>query len=221
MPAQSATGSQIMRSAFALAAVVAIVGLVGGTWWMTRPGAGGDDPFAACRATSIGTGVASIGGPLSLVDETGAAVTEAEVIAKPTLIYFGYTYCPDICPTDNARNAEAIDLLAAQGHDVEMALITVDPERDDPERLTDYTDYLHPEAKGYTGSLEQIQAAAKTYKAYFRKEDNPDPEFYLVDHSTFTYLMLPGTGFAEFFKREVSPAEMAERVGCFLEATAP
>ena len=62
-----------------------------------------------------------------MIDENGAPVTEAEVISKPTLVYFGYTYCPDICPTDNARNAEAIDLLAAAGHDVEMALITVDP----------------------------------------------------------------------------------------------
>ncbi|MCB1329857.1 MAG: SCO family protein, partial [Maritimibacter sp.] len=70
---------------------------------------------------TVGTGVASIGGPLSLIDENGAQVTEAEVISKPTLVYFGYTFCPDICPTDNARNAEAIDLLSQQGHDVGMA----------------------------------------------------------------------------------------------------
>ena len=207
-----------MRSAIVLSAAVAAVAVAGGAWWVARSGAGSDDPFAACREGAVGTGVASIGGPLSLIDKNGAAVTEAEVISKPTLVYFGYTYCPDICPTDNARNAEAIDLLAAAGHDVEMALITVDPERDDPERLRDYTDYLHPDAQGYTGTLEQIRAAAQTYKAYFKKEENADPEFYLVDHSTFTYLMLPETGFADFFKREVSPAEMAERVGCFVEA---
>jgi protein SCO1/2 len=206
-----------MRIAIVISAVAAAAAVAGGAWWAIRPGTD-DDPFAACRASSVGTGVASIGGPMSLVDETGAAVTEAEIISKPTLVYFGYTYCPDICPTDNARNAEAIDLLAAAGHDVGMAMISVDPERDDPERLRDFTDYLHPEAMGYTGSLDQVQAAAQAYKAYFKKEENPDPDFYLVDHSTFTYLMLPGIGFADFFKRDISPAEMAERVGCFIEA---
>jgi len=209
-----------MRIAIVISAAVAAVALAGSAWWVTRSSAD-DDRFAACRASSVGTGVASIGGPVSLIDENGAEVTQADLIRKPTLVYFGYTFCPDICPTDNARNAEAIDLLAAAGHDVEMALISVDPERDDPARLRDYTDYLHPEAVGYTGSLEQIKAAALAYKAYFKKEENPDPDFYLVDHSTFTYLMLPDTGFAEFFKREVTPAEMAERVGCFIDAAAP
>ena len=207
-----------MRIAIAFSAVVAASALAGGAWWVSRNGAGSNDPFAACRTSSVGTGIASIGGPMSLIDETGAPVTEAEIISKPTLIYFGYTFCPDICPTDNARNAEAIDLLAAAGHDVGMALVTVDPERDDPARLRDFTDYLHPDAMGYTGTMEQIKAATQAYKAYFKKEDDPDPDFYLVDHSTFTYLMFPETGFAEFFKRDVSPAEMAERVGCFVEA---
>lgn len=207
-----------MRTAIVISAAVAAAALAGGAWWVTRTGAASDDPFAACRAGAVGTGVASIGGPLSLIDENGQAVTEAEVISKPTLVYFGYTYCPDICPTDNARNAEAIDLLAAEGYDVGMALISIDPERDDPEQLRDYTDYLHPDAMGYTGTLEQVQAAAQAYKAYFKKQDDGDPDFYLVDHSTFTYLMFPELGFAEFFKRDVSPAEMAERVGCFVDA---
>jgi len=208
-----------MRNAIVISAVVAAAALAGGAWWVIGPGAGSDDPFAACRTNTVGTGVASIGGPLSLIDENGKPVTEADIISKPTLIYFGYTYCPDVCPTDNARNAEAIDLLAARGYDVGMALISVDPERDDPERLRDFTDYLHPDAMGYTGTLEQVQAAAQAYKAYFKKEENADPEFYLIDHSTFTYLMLPGTGFADFFKRDVSPEEMAERVACFIDAS--
>ncbi len=193
------------------AAAVVVTGLgVGGYFALFAK-----DP-GTCSASSVAGG--DIGGPFELVTPDGTTVTERDVFTEPSLVYFGYTYCPDICPTDNARNAEAIDLLAAQDHDVEMALITVDPERDDPEQLRDYTDYLHTEAKGYTGSLEQIQAAANAYKAYFRKEDNPDPDFYLVDHSTFTYLMLPDTGFVEFFKRDVPPAEMAERVGCFVDA---
>lgn len=208
-----------MRHIISAVIVLMAVALVGATWWVGRSGAGGDDAFAQCRTGTVGTGAASIGGPLSLIDENGQAVTEADILTKPTLVYFGYTYCPDICPTDNARNAEAIDLLAAEGYDAQMVMISVDPERDDPERLRDFTDYLHPQALGYTGTLEQIRAAAQAYKAYFQKEENADPEFYLVDHSTFTYLMLPETGFAEFYKREVTPAEMADSVACFLDAT--
>ena len=180
----------------------------------------GSDKFAACRASTVAGGAGTIGGPFTLTDENGKRVTDKDVLNQPSIVYFGYTFCPDICPTDNARNAEAIDLLSQQGYDVGMALISVDPERDDPERLRDFTDYLHPEAMGYTGSMEQIQAAAQAYKAYFKKEDDPDPDFYLVDHSTFTYLMLPGTGFADFFKRDVTPADMAERTSCFVEAAA-
>ena len=209
-----------MRYLFSAAIVFVAVAIVGATWWVGRSGAGGEDPFAQCRGGAVGTGTASIGGPLSLVDENGQAVTEADILTKPTLVYFGYTYCPDICPTDNARNAEAIDLLSQQGHDVGMALISVDPERDDPERLRDFTDYLHPQALGYTGTLEQIRAAAQAYKAYFKKDENGDPEFYLVDHSTFTYFMLPGTGFAEFYRREVTPQDMAASMRCFLDAAA-
>lgn len=207
-----------MRTAIAITAAVGAVALLGGTWFITQPS--GEDQFAACRSNSVGTGMASIGGPMSLIDEQGEPVTEREVISKPTLVYFGYTFCPDVCPTDNARTAEAIDLLTAAGRDVGMAFISIDPERDDPERLRDFTDFLHPDTVGYTGTPQQVQAAANAYKAYYRKEDNPDPDFYLVDHSTFTYLMFPETGFAEFFKRDVTPEEMAERVGCFIDAGA-
>lgn len=203
------------RTIVVLAAAFAAV-LLGLTWWLGRPAS--DDAFAQCRATSVGTGVASIGGPMSLVDENGRPVTEADILTKPTLLYFGYTFCPDVCPIDNARNAEALEILLSKGYDVQMVFISVDPDRDTPERLRDFTDFLHPEALGYTGTMEQIRAAAQAYKAYFKKEENADPEYYLVDHSTFTYLMLPETGFAEFFKRDIPPGEMADRVQCFLDA---
>lgn len=205
-----------MRKMIAIVAGVAVLALVGVSWWATRPS--GDDPFAQCRATSIGTGIGSIGGPLSLIDENGKPVTDAEMFTKPTLLYFGYTFCPDVCPLDNARNAEALDLLLARGYDAQMAFISIDPERDDPARLRDFTDYLHPEAYGYTGTMEQIRAASQAYKTYFKKEEDPDPDYYLIDHSTFTYLVLPETGFVEFFKRDETPEAMAERVACFIDA---
>jgi len=194
-----------MQKIIALAAAAVAV-FAGVAWWMSRPAE--NDRFAQCRETAIGTGIASIGGPLSLIDENGNPVTDAEMFTKPTMVYFGYTFCPDVCPLDNARTAEALDILIERGYDAQMAFISVDPERDDPERLRDFTDYLHPEAYG----------SSQAYKTYFRVEDDPDPEFYLIDHSTFTYLVLPEIGFVEFFKRDEGHEAMADRVGCFIDA---
>lgn len=199
---------------YAAAAVVAAVALVGGSLlWVQMNRA--DDPFAKCRAGAVAGG--DIGGPFTLVDETGKTVTDADVLAKPSLVYFGYTFCPDVCPFDNARNAEAVDLLEQRGIEVTPVFISVDPPRDTVEVLRDFTDNLHPRMIGLTGTPEQIKAASQAYKTYFKVQD-PEDEFYLIDHSTFTYLMLPGTGFADFFKREVTPQEMADRVQCFVEA---
>lgn len=206
-----------MRNVIVAIAMLILVGVVGATWFVLR--SGGEDKFAQCRDTRVATGADSIGGPLSLIDENGNPVTEADMFTKPTLLYFGYSFCPDVCPIDNARNAEALDILKAEGYEAQMSMITVDPDRDTPEQLRDFTDYLHPEALGYTGSMEQILEAVRAYKAYFRKEENGDPDYYLVDHSTFTYLVLPKTGYVEFFKRDINPRDMADRVKCFIDAS--
>ncbi|RME18168.1 MAG: SCO family protein [Alphaproteobacteria bacterium] len=205
-----------MRKIVAITAALAVAGFLGLSWWMTRGGP--EDAFAQCRQTSVGTGTASIGGPLSLIDENGKPVTDKDIFTKPTLLYFGYTFCPDVCPADNARNAEALDILLGDGYDAQMAFISIDPERDTPERLRDFTDYLHPQALGFTGSMEQIRAASQAYKTYFRKQEGGDPDYYLIDHSTFTYLVLPEIGFVEFFRRDTTPEDMARRTECFIEA---
>ncbi len=199
----------------AIAAVVAIAALLGITWFISG---GQDDRFSGCGGSVIGTGAASIGGPFEGIDENGNPVTDADIITKPTLLYFGYTFCPDVCPLDNARNAEALDLLQERGYDAHMAMYSIDPERDVPERLKDFTDFLHPDMIGITGTPEQLKAASQAYKSYYRKEEDGDPEYYLVDHSTFTYLVLPEYGFVEFFKRDDTPQEMADRAGCFIDA---
>lgn len=208
-----------MQRIYAMTAATAIVALVGVTWFVTG---GEDDAFAECRAGAIGTGVASIGGPFELTDETGALVTEKDVITKPTLVYFGYTFCPDVCPLDNARNAAAMRILDGQGYDVQAAFISVDPERDTPEHLADFTSYMHDNMIGLTGTQEQVKAASQAYKTYYRKQEPEEgmEEYYLMDHSTFTYLMFPNSGFADFFKRDETPESMAKRVSCFIDAGA-
>jgi protein SCO1/2 len=200
---------------YAGTAMALVTAMIGGTIYMAFFNSP-DDPLAQCRGGVVATGNASIGGPFELISETGETVTEAEVLTKPALIYFGYTYCPDVCPMDVARNAEAVDLLQERGYDVLPVFVSVDPGRDTPEVVADFTDAMHPDMLGLTGSPEQVAAASRAYKTYFRKQDG-DPDYYLVDHSTFTYLMLPNSGFADFFRREDSPVQMAERVACFLD----
>ena len=179
--------------------------------WGRTPG----DVYADCRQGVAG---GDIGGPFTLVDQTGAVVTENEVLAKPALVYFGYTFCPDVCPLDNARNAEAVDILEEQGFEVTPVFITIDPARDTSAILAEYTANFHPRMLGLTGSDGQIMAAAQAYKVYYKKQDSGD-EFYLMDHTVYTYLMLPGSGFADFYRRDVTAPDMARSVGCFLQAS--
>lgn len=196
-------------------AIALVTAMIGGTVYMAFFNSP-DDPLAQCRGSVVATGTASIGGPFELVSVTGETVTDADVLTRPSLVYFGYTYCPDVCPMDVARNAEAVDLLQERGLDVQPVFISVDPERDTPEVVAWFTEAMHPDMIGLTGSAEQVAAASRAYKTYYRKQESDD-EYYLVDHSTFTYLMLPGSGFADFFRREDSPTQMAERVACFIE----
>lgn len=188
-------------------AVLAVLVLGPALWWQLR----GPDP--GCGGTVVGGG--SIGGPFTLVDQTGRTVSEAEVLAGPALVYFGYTFCPDVCPFDVARNADAVDLLAAQGLIVRPVFVTVDPARDTVEVLRDYAGYMHPELVALTGSEAQVDAAARAYRVYHQRGDGED---YLVDHSTYTYLMLPGTGFADVMGRDLSAEEIAARTACYLMA---
>jgi protein SCO1 len=206
-----------MTRFYAGAAAAVVVTLIAATIWFAFL-RGADDPYAACRTTSIAGGSASIGGPFTLVDQSGRTVTDADVITKPSLVYFGYTFCPDVCPLDNARNAEAVDILEEMGLEVTPVFISIDPARDTPEVLADFAENLHPRMIGLTGSDAQVKAASQAYRTFYRVQDSDD-EFYLVDHSTFTYLVLPKTGFVEFFRREVTADEMARTVACFIEAS--
>ena len=209
-----------MTKYYAWGAVVAVVLLIVGMVAATMGGWGPDDKYGQCRATKLAGGAGDIGGPFTLVDETGKSVTSEEVISEPSLLYFGYTFCPDVCPLDNARNAEAVEILESRGQMVQPVFISIDPDRDTPEILRDFTDNLHERMLGLTGSPEQVAAASKAYRTYYKKHD-PEPgneEFYLVDHSTWSYLVFPGEGLVGLFKRDETPQTMADRIGCFLDA---
>lgn len=205
-----------MTRIYAYIAVLLVAALLGGMAFFVFRGPDGDQ-FAECRASSVIGGKATIGGPFELVNHHGETVTEKDVITKPTLLYFGYTYCPDVCPTDNARNAEAVDLLAEKGLEVTPVFISIDPERDTPEMMAEFVGYMHEKMIGLTGTLEQVKAASRAYKTFYRRTS--EDEDYLMDHSVFTYLVLPEHGFVEFFGRDTSPAEMSETVACFVNVS--
>lgn len=203
-----------MTRLYAGLAVAAVIGLVGGSLLYVQLNRG-DDVFAACRQGQVAGG--DIGGPFTLVNTSGQTVTDKEVLRKPSLVYFGYTFCPDVCPLDMSRNVEAVDKLEAMGIDVTPVFISIDPERDTPAALADYAANLHPRLVALTGSDEQVQAASRAYKTFYKRRDTGD-EFYLIDHSTFTYLVLPDKGFVDFFRREITSEQMAESVACFVKA---
>ena len=175
------------------------------------------DRFASCRQGAVAGGVGQLGGEFTLTNESGVRVTSAEVFREPSLLYFGYTFCPDVCPLDSARNAEAVDLLAEQGISATPVFISVDPKRDTPEALRDFGDAIHPKMIGLTGSEAEIADVNKQWRNYAKVNDD-GTDYYLVDHMTNTFLVLPGFGTVDFFGRDVSPEEIADRTACFVAA---
>jgi protein SCO1 len=205
-----------MTRLYAAAAATATIALLGGLFTYVQLNRA-EDAFAECRQGQVAGG--DIGGPFTLVNTAGQTVTDKDVLTKPALIYFGYTFCPDVCPFDMARTVEAVDLLAARGIDVTPVFISIDPERDTPEALADYAANMHPALVALTGSADQVRAASQAYKTYYLRQESED-EFYLMDHYTLTYLMLPDIGFVDFFRREITSDQMADSVACFLKAEA-
>ena len=201
---------------YSIIAAGLVAALLGGLGYMvlTRSDAG---DFAQCRGTSIAGGAGAIGGPFELVDHTGQTVTDADFADRPVLIYFGYTFCPDVCPLDTARNAQAIDLLAERGYEVTPVFVSVDHQRDTLEALAEYVRFMHPEMIGLTGSAEQLREAARAYRVYYAVQETED-DFYLIDHSTFSYFLLPEHGFVDVIRRDQSPEQVADMLACFIDA---
>lgn len=204
-----------MTRVYAIAAVVFMTLLIAGVWLATRV-IGPDDQFAQCRTSQIAGGASQIGGPFELLNSKGETVTDKDVLTGPSLLYFGYTFCPDVCPLDTSRNAEAVDILEERGKIVTPVFISIDPARDTPEVVGEFAENLHERMIGLTGSPEQVRGASQAYKTYYKAHPAED-DYYLVDHSTFSYLVLPEHGFVEFFRRELTPEQMADQIGCFID----
>jgi protein SCO1/2 len=165
---------------------------------------------------AAGTLLASaIGGPFHLVDQNGKTVTDADLKGKWSLVYFGYTHCPDACPTALNDIALALDQLGPQRSAVRPVFITVDPERDTPEALKAYVTSFDAPILALTGSPEEIAQAARGYRVYYAKHPEAGGD-YSMDHSSVIYVMDPEGRFTASFTHENSPEQIAERLKKFL-----
>ena len=153
----------------------------------------------------------AIGGPFTLEDGTGAVVSDAAFRGRWMLVYFGYTHCPDACPTALNDMANALDLLGPQRRRVAPLFITVDPERDTPAVMRDYVQAFGAQIMGLTGTPAQVEAAEKEYRVYAAKHPTKDGG-YDMDHSSIIYLMDPAGKFVAIFNNGTNPQEMAERM---------
>lgn len=151
-----------------------------------------------------------VGGPFSLIDQSGKIRTNEDFRGKLMLIYFGFTYCPDICPTDLQNIGLALDQLGPDGDKVQPLFITLDPERDTADHLKEYLSLFHPRIIGLTGDAAAIGAAADAFKVYYARVSNKQGDDYTIDHTAFIYLMGVDGNYLGFFPPGTSSDRIAE-----------
>ena len=192
----------------AAAAVAIAVGIWAGDQWFRPQGGSGEGRVS---------GAAAIGGKFELVDQNGQLRTDAEFRGKLMLIYFGYAFCPDACPTALQAMTVALNKLGPAGDAVVPIFITVDPERDTPEQLKRYAENFHPRLVALTGSPEQVAAAATAYRVYYQKQKDPNVTGgYLMDHTSIIYLMGRDGRYLSHFTHATAPDAIAAEIEKYL-----
>jgi protein SCO1/2 len=209
----------------ALLIALALGGLWAAAWFDRAPGEGladsfvrrvggllgADMPAPSAGGVQMAQGVA-LGGSFSMVDHTGRAVTQEDFAGRHLLVYFGFTFCPDVCPTELGIMAAALDELGELGERVTPVLVTVDPERDTPAALAEYVGRFHPRMVGLTGTPEQVAAIARAYRVFYAKVQRPEMSAYLMDHSSFIYLVGPDGRVRTLFRPNTPPEAVAAAV---------
>lgn len=159
---------------------------------------------------------ARIGGPFTLTDQNGAKVSDSQFAGKYRLVYFGYSYCPDVCPVDLQKLMQGLKLVEKQqpalGAKIQPIFITVDPARDTPEVLKQYVAAFHPRLIGLTGSEKEIAAVAKEFAVFYRKAEQPGASGYLVDHARQAMLFDPAGKPLALIPQEEAPEKIAAEI---------
>ncbi|MGY9004726.1 MAG: SCO family protein [Alphaproteobacteria bacterium] len=177
-------------------------------------------PSATSKSQSgvVNTGDVKFGGAFTLTDHTGKRVRDTDFHGKNMLVFFGYTFCPDVCPTELQIIARAVDILGKKASNLVPVFITIDPARDTPTQLAPYVAAFHPRLVGMTGSQKEIAAIAKAYKVYARKApgSGKDSKDYLMDHTSFMYLMGPDGQLRALFRAGIKPEILAREIAARL-----
>lgn len=183
-----------------------LVVLLGGLiYWLSTSNPVDDRPS--------GSGTALVGGPFTLTDHNGRQVSDADFRGRYMLVFFGYTYCPDVCPIELQTVSEALDQLPPSVLDkIQPIFITTDPERDTVDVMKTYVSLFHPKLIGLTGSEEQVRAAARAYRVYYQKVEDEVSGTYLMDHSAIIFVMDAGGEYVAHFSPGVTADAMAARL---------
>ncbi|MBO6560575.1 MAG: SCO family protein [Nisaea sp.] len=178
---------------------LALVGSIAAGYWLVSGGRIGQTETADL-----------VGGPFSLTDETGATLTNEDLKGRYMMVFFGYTYCPDVCPTTLTVVTQALDQLDPAVRDkVEPVFITIDPARDTSAALAAYSQHFHDKIHYLTGTPEEIAEVAKAYRVFYQKVESEEFSDYLMDHSTVTYLMGPDGRYVSHYGFNAEPEEIA------------
>lgn len=205
-----------LRTAIALATLVIVAAAISLTWPRFYGNVGSATMQAGFEPA------AAPGGPFSLVDHNGKRVSDQTFRGRFLLVFFGYTYCPDFCPTTLQGIAITMDMLGEKATRVRPLFITVDPERDTPESMANYVGAFKHGIVGLTGTPEEIGKVADEYRVYFAKSrtgrpGDGDTSHYTVDHSAFTYLMGPDGKYLTHFAYGVPPQTMAKAIRQYID----
>lgn len=223
-PRKQYSGSSSIEFALWKAVVILIITGSGFTYWFTREKERLRLQKEADSRKSVGKPL--IGGPFNLIDTENKPFTQKDLVKDNTfsLIYFGFTHCPDICPEELDKMGEMLDALKSDklGMSVQPVFITCDPARDSPEIVKQYLEDFHPGIVGLTGSFEDVKSCCKKYRVYFSTPPDVKPgQDYLVDHSIFFYLMDPEGNFVDVIGREVTAEEAAHKISLYMDAFIP
>src|SRR5262245_43354289 len=170
------------------------------------------DPSAEELMQELLSGKTPVGGPFDLVDHTGQRRTDADFRGKLVLIYFGFTHCPDACPTELLSISLALEKLGRAAETVQPLFITVDPQRDTPKGLADYRASFHPRLVGLTGEPAAIKTVAHAYKTYFARSAGGSADSYSIDHTGFIYVVGADGRYRGFLPPQLAPEEIAKAI---------
>jgi cytochrome oxidase Cu insertion factor (SCO1/SenC/PrrC family) len=171
--------------------------------------AAAEQPSAAQMMDDLMYGRGSVGGPFTLTDQSGKQRSDSEFRGKLMIVYFGYTYCPDVCPTDLMAITQALDTLGPAAEGIQPVFITIDPERD-TKVLAEYVSAFHHSLVGLTGSSEEIRRVANLYKAFYAKVQDQRSGDYSIDHNGVIYLMGRNGEYLGFMPPQTNPDRLTE-----------